>query len=249
MMITTSEMRGGATPSIDGRREVTGESMRDLRCTAAVVVAMLVLLGPMASAQEPAAPRIDPAGIDGHLLLCGDGKVSRDALEQFLTLTGAAGRVLIVTAPGSRDDRHFTRQLQDEAEKRKIRVSEFRVDPEKPASEEELRLVFAGVTGIWLAPAPVTEVDKALAGPFLGRACQAVLKRGGVLAAAGPPVPALGQARGGDKGELVRALRWLPGMALEVVPEDAKSRLSAHMKRYAGLVGCVIEPGAALLAH
>ena len=74
-----------------------------LRRSSCIVALLFILTSFWATARpsggEPAAPRprLNPAGLEGSLILCGDGETSASAVQRFLELAGGkTARVVIV---------------------------------------------------------------------------------------------------------------------------------------------------------
>ncbi len=135
-----------------------------------IISLVLLLLSVPASAQTP---RIDPAGIDGAVLLCGRGAVSRAAYQRFIDLAGGVKAKIVIVAT----DKAATVPAALVPSAKKKEVHEVRVV--HPANaREELRTA----TGVWFMideskwKNPVAPTEE----------CRALLKRGGVIGAEGP---------------------------------------------------------------
>lgn len=123
-------------------------------------------------------PRMDPAGIDGSILLCGSYKASPEMFEKFVELAGGAkAKIVILTFNKAPFGRPPLQELI-EAAKAKEAAEPVLVD------YADAKKALGAATGIWLHVDSVSPMKKSLSEAFLHDECQALLKRGGVFASA-----------------------------------------------------------------
>lgn len=133
----------------------------------------LLFLLPSLAWSGDAKTRIDPAGIQGALVLVGPGKAPEEAIDRFLKLVGAAKGDWVLVEGAEKANP----SLWEKAKSHILKGEEIRKDG-------------ADVSGVWLEPEDAALVRKRLRGS-LGDLCRGVLKRGGVVAAAGKSTEAL----------------------------------------------------------
>ncbi|MBI1831687.1 MAG: cyanophycinase [Planctomycetes bacterium] len=192
--------------------------MKSIHRWFAVAVALIVFAG-FSSAQTP---RIDPAGIGGALLLCGQGDVSSPALERFLELAGGDNAKIVVVIANNKTKLPAGLAASGE----KLRVAPVKDAPEKLRS----------ATAVWLMVESAAEWRDAMKQHRLHDECQALLKRGGALGAAGAGAELIGNE-----------LRLLPAGVVEARAPDQASKLAERLQKMPGFVGYPIDPGAAML--
>ena len=209
-----------------------------------LLIASLLLCLPASALAQPRS-RIDPAGIDGALLLCGRGDISQAAVEIFFELAGGDKAKTVVLACGASEQVLPTyRLLRDYAEMKKIppvRLLHLAADKE-PGYNFDQSLEKA--TGVWLV-GPFDAPWRSVAKRFpIEKACLAVLKHAGAIGASGSGVELASRERLDDPKSDVPTLALLPNSVI-----DARNRalLKDAIKRYRNLAGYDIEPGAAML--
>ncbi len=138
----------------------------------------LVLLPCSAMAQ---APRIDPAGIPGALLVCGGGEVSEAAFDRFIDLAGGAkAKVAIVVVDDLKAGAEIQGGLRASAKKKDAAAPELMGCKAAKAALPKL-------TGVWLVLGsfPPLNWREHLKDNPLRDECLALLKRRGVVATSG----------------------------------------------------------------
>jgi cyanophycinase len=213
----------------------------------------LVCLSPL-PAQDKAGPRerLRPAGIDGTLLLCGEGKVPEAVLKRFLELAGGDKAQMVLLAANAGD-----------AEKAAVRTLTEEMQACKPASltvlsawapagaaADTARDALRKATGVWIAGG---KADEKL-GPAVETELREFLKRKGVLAAAGRSAALTGhRLLIAEAGPARTAKGWdfLPGAILDLSPnpEDAVKHFRTALTKEPGLFGIGIPEGSALLVQ
>jgi cyanophycinase len=174
-------------------------------------------------------PRIDPAGIGGALLLCGDGEVSQLAWDRFVELAGGAkAKVVVVVADEQTSLPHLSSALkkQDAGESEIVHLKDV---------AESMRKA----TGVWLGWSGDRRwTDSARPNPVF-EAFADILRRGGVVASSGSGAELIASRR---------AFNLLPGGMVErATAEQGGTKRPALPHVLPGVVGFQIERGAALL--
>src|ERR1700722_19082685 len=90
----------------------------------------IVFLGCVSSAVHSQTRRIDPAGIDGALLLCGGGSVSQEAQDRFIALAGG-DKARIVIVKTKETPKEFIEQLTAAADKAKAAAPDVHLITDK----------------------------------------------------------------------------------------------------------------------
>jgi cyanophycinase len=186
---------------------------------------------------------IVPSGILGALVLCGSGKVSDPAIDRFFEWAGGIkGQVVILSA--GKGDELYHKRLQERAEANKgPRVVTVQVDDAGAARQ------LGTANGVWLT-GDASALRKALLGTALEDACQGVLQRGGVLAAAGEAAGLMGKvALNGNS--VASGTGFLPdgAIALRTSAEGDDNSLTELLKKQPSLVGYEIDPESALVVR
>src|SRR5437870_998748 len=107
----------------------------------------------VAGGQPPAKQAIVPHGIDGALVLCGEGEISKDALEQFCAMAGGKnGRVVVVRSRESaKIEQALTQRLLESWEAKNLEsFAIVRVPLASGENAEELKQL-TKATAVWLA--------------------------------------------------------------------------------------------------
>jgi cyanophycinase len=201
-------------------------------------------------AQDKAGPRerLRPAGIDGTLLLCGEGKVPEAVLKRFVDLAGGDKAHMALLAAGVGEaEKAAVRALTEELQA--CKPTSLTVLPEG-ANADTARDALRKATGVWIAGGMRDEK----LGPVVEAELRELLKRKGVLAAAGRSAARAGHRHlTADAGQARTAKGWefLPGVVLDLSPrhEDAERHFRDVLTKEQGLFGIGIEEGAALLVQ
>jgi cyanophycinase len=139
---------------------------------------LLSLLISPAVADPPVPPRLDPAGIQGTLVLVGDERPADATMRRFQDLAGGDKARIVVLATGEREPAEKLVEVW-KARKGAAVVLIHRPDTTNAVADKEaLANALKEATGVWLLGSPVffqtEEFSKAL---------RAVLARGGVVGA------------------------------------------------------------------
>ena len=198
-----------------------------MRWSAACLFAF-VLIAVRVSSAEP-AERLNPAGIDGAILLVGDGAVADAFKKQFVELAGGE-KARLVILPSDKEI-----QGDKDGEKLEAAWKAF-----KPASVAVLRGInpklpaaLKDATGIWFGDSPTAAGMTPLA---------ECLQRGGVIAAPGAMAERMGCAYGYRIADNKDFTHFLPNVLIGASPKF-EFRLVPGLPT----VAITIDPGTALL--
>jgi cyanophycinase len=221
----------------------------------ALLSALLSWLTPAAADDKPARPRLRPSGIDGALVLCGDGKVADGAARRFVELAGAAKAHLVVlaTGDGPADKETTAKRLRPWQDRQPASVSLLQTGSRKTAAEAGFVTPLREATGVWLeedSPARFTEI---YGGTAVAKELRALLQRGGVVGGSGAASRLCGRltpAEGKD-AKTVTGLDLLPGTVVDTLsPEaDGNRRLFSVLDRDPALLGLALDRGTALVVR
>jgi cyanophycinase len=212
----------------------------------AVVCVALLCQGATAWGQT-ATERIDPAGIGGALLLCGQGPVSREAVATFFELAGGAkANMVVAVLPGDETHKSIVERLKGHDRTKPgmvLKVQEADATKEKMAA---LAAALNGATGVWIA-GDVRSAGADARAP-LAKECGALLRRGGIIGAAGTGAPMLARGPRGETKATVAGLGLLPGSIVDAPMTGAAApAANDEIIQRGGAVGFRIEAGAAIL--
>lgn len=188
-------------------------------------IGLLVLILTLASAS--AQPSINPAGIEGALLVCGRGEVSPAAYQRFIDLAGGDKAKIVIVAT----DKAATVPAALVPSAKKKEVHEVRVV--HPADAKE---ALRTATGAWF----MIESSQWRNPAGLIEDCRALIKRGGVVGAEGPEAVLVPQIFDLLPGGIVETDAGDARMIVEAIPPD-------RIKPKARPIVFLIEPKCALL--
>jgi len=204
--------------------------------TLRLYVLLALFVADPASAQMQ---RIDPAGIDGALLLCGSYQATPEMFEKFVDLAGGAKAKIVVLTFDKAKWSAPPHKFLAEAAKAKGAAEPVVID------YDDAKKAFPEMTGLWLHVDSASPMGRVIGENLLGEQCKRVLKRGGVVASAAAGVRYVATkelARNGSP-----CLKLLPESLVELRPKDKPSRLAKSAQAWHGLVAYEIEPDAAML--
>jgi len=218
-------------------------------CTHGLLLSITFFLALQAFANPTALPRIEPAGIDGSVLLVGDEDVPEPILTRFLELAGGKkGRVVIVIAEpeAAAEIPAEAGRLIEIARRLAVEIVPLRIDSRAAADDAERLTSLKTATGAWLsvrrpvrpsALAPVPQVEREIiAGSSLEAELRGLRKRGGIVGT-GAAVESLGPMLLPD-ARIVAAAK-----------SDASPPPDGEAQGAKGVVGYEIQPGSALLVR
>ncbi len=226
-----------------------------------VLSALLLFLGLTvlpAQPDTPAKKRIDPAGIEGALILSG-ADIPTAALERFVALAGGKekkARVVVIhyIPEGKPPAGEISPVKAFKGEPFKEKIESFTtiaLAPQQKLKDEELETL-KKATGVWL-----TGIDPEKAVPLSLSAaeikeCANALKRGGVVAGSGFTALQFGEqyAHPFSANGMYGGLRFLPDSLVGPAAKPGDKLTVAKLMTFnPGRVGYEIEPDAALLVR
>jgi cyanophycinase len=221
-------------------------------------LALLLLISLTTAGQERAQDRtelrtrINPAGINGSLLLCGEGKAPEVALKKFMELAGG-GKAHLVVMPAPDTDKAALRTLTDTWQTRN--PESILVLPGWSLSKGEVTEALAALrraTGVWIDGSATLQGH--VLPPAVLKELQDVLQRKGVVATSSGATGLAGHAALIADDSSVKSVQgWdlLPGTAIDVSPRqaDQEKHFQAALSRSQGLVGIGIEAETAWLVR
>ena len=183
--------------------------------------------------------RIDPAGIDGSLVLCGSYKASPEMFDAFVELAGGAkAKIVIVTFDKAKYGGPPRDALTDAAKKR---------DAAEPVviDYEDARNAIPETTGLWLHVDSVSPMARVLKEPRLPEVCKKILQKGGVIGSAAAGVRYVASKELAING--APCMKLLPDSMIDLLPKGKTSRLPKSVNSWKGLIAYEIEPDAAMI--
>jgi cyanophycinase len=229
--------------------------------TLALCLAGLLLLAgsalvPSIRAQDKPEPRerIRPSGIDGSLLLCGEGQPSRAVVKKFLELAGGdKARLVLFLAAADGTDRAVLAKLTEEWQASQPEsVVVLPAWSHKAAEGNGTLDTLRKATGVWIGGGARSK-DEALETTLEPELRELLQRKGVVAATAGAAARTAQRHLMADGAEVKAAAGWdlLPGAVLDLSPRKAEqqSHFQAALSRGQGLFGIGIEEGAALLVQ
>lgn len=187
-----------------------------------------------------AGERIDPAGIDGSLVISGAGRPDQ-APEQFCQLAGGENaRVVVLRFDASELSRTETLQVLGQWEANRAHSFEVQrvgdgIDPAGAIASMK------SATGVWLIAGGQARLKAATRGDGLQVALAAVMERGGVVGGSGAAADAFGDAE----------LGLLPGSFIDSqhLERVSASPLGTALETNPSLVGYELGRGTALVVR
>ena len=203
----------------------------------AFVFAVLAIFTVNVRAQTP-LPRIDPAGIPGTLALC-NGDAPPETLAPFLKLAGGKNaRLVVLRTPGDKGKTN-TLRLHEAAELEKAQsFAVLRFGWDDADSHANAVKQIQDATGVWIARGDPTKQHTFLTKTPIGKACRAVLERGGIVAGDARLVASIALDEPKQKTE-TRRMGWLP----ESIVGPSEEAVAAAIKDHPGFVGYVLGEG------
>ncbi len=199
-----------------------------------------------ADTPQPGEPRkvtrIAPEGLPGHLVLCGAGPVSKNAVKFFATALPKKNAQVVVLAVGkdSKQTKKVLATLQAQESTKKVSFS-LAVFPETNKQKQQLTTMLHEANGVWLASmskaGELTDGQKRTLLTHLRK----VLARGGVVGSSGTATLWLAEKHlGSDKAELENigsGLGLFPDSVFAFARKKQKSGLASVIKSRASYVG------------
>lgn len=172
-----------------------------------VFLALLVAIAlPVGTAAQP---RLDPAGIDGTLLLGGSAKLSDTVLDRFAELAGGRkARLVVLTGKkeAAAPDPLLVPWKNREVES--VVASSFRDAADMP--DKNALAVLSQATGVWIDRDSTTLILAISDNVPLLNGLRALLRRGGIIGTSGEGSGALGRLFLPARRDIESGLAWLP---------------------------------------
>jgi cyanophycinase len=200
-----------------------------------LILTSFLALVMVAAAEEKSTrpPRLNPAGIDGALLICGD-KVPDTVRDRFAQLAGGDKAKLVLVSA----DKDTPKEREDWQARKPASVVVVSLSSREAANDTEILKPLRQATGVWLQGGiyPGTTLEKEL---------QAVLARGGIV---GGTTALTGTVLIGEEKRLQRGFDLLPGAMIAPHTGEKRWQPFAHvLEKQPHLVGLDIGEEAALL--
>jgi cyanophycinase len=201
-------------------------------------------------------PRLDPAGIDGSLVICGGGNIPKAATERFMELAGGKGAKLVII-PTARFDADQVKQdevVSQWKDRGPASVVALHTRSREISDQRAFVAPLAKATGVWFEGGSQDRIADAYVGTAVERELSALLKRGGVIGgtSAGAAIMSRVMIAGGNpEAKTMQGLDLLPGAVIDqhFLKRNRKPRLNGVLARHPGLVGVGIDEGTALVVR
>jgi cyanophycinase len=187
-----------------------------------------------------AQPRIDPAGIDGALLLAGSHDIAPATFEKFVELAGGAkAKIVILKLAPANPPTHIKLQDGLAVAAKKLDAAEPRVVEIQTAKKD-----MAEATGVWLQADSPGSWDEAL--KITGE-CQALLQRGGILGVSDSLISMLGSHSRYSSAKAA-SMALLPDALIDWTrARGGLLRPLGQLKQLRGIVGYQVDRNATML--
>jgi cyanophycinase len=215
--------------------------------------ALLVTSLLVATAQggRPSAPKlgdIDPAGINGSLVICGGGKLPDPAVSQFLRLAGGenARLVVIPTASERADERGLDSFGTIWRERGFPTVDVLHTRDKEVANSDRFLTLLKSATAVWFTGGQQSLLVEAYVGTRVEDELYALLDRGGSIGgnSAGAAIQSrLMIAFGNPNATVMQGLDFVPGSVIDqhFKARDRLSRLTRVLADHPGFYGLGID--------
>lgn len=204
----------------------------------------------------PQLADVNPAGIDGALVICGGGELPPAALEQFVELAGGEdAELVVIPTAGERADKtdeSTWTSVWNERGIQSVRVLHTR--SREIANSDEFIAPLQSATAVWFDGGLQSRIADAYVGTQVEREIHAVLQRGGVIGgtSAGAAIQSrLMIASGNPDAVLMQGLDLFPGAVIDqhFKARNRQSRLTGVLDAHPGYVGLGIDEGTALIVR
>jgi len=201
-------------------------------------------------------PRLDPAGIDGSLVISGGGNIPKAAIERFMELAGgkAANLVIIPTARSDADQARQDEAISEWKHRGPASVVVLHTRSRTTADQSSFVAPLLKATGIWFEGGSQDRIADAYVGTAVERELYALLKRGGVIGgtSAGAAIMSRLMIAGGNPdAKTMQGLDLLPGAIIDqhFLKRNRKPRLNGVLAKHPELLGVGIDEGTALVVR
>ncbi len=204
--------------------------------------------------EKPAAPApLRPAGIDGVLVLAGDGQLPGTVLDRFQELAGGGQARLAVIAPAGGDaaEGPMKQRVEYWQAHRPTSVVVLRPRSQQQAADPKTLEQLRQATGVWIEGGPTVRLGADLRDAGVAKELLTLLRRGGVVGGTAAGAAVLGQRLVTSEGSApgtAAGLDFLPGTVIDPHFADSRRpRLPGVLAKNPGLVGFGIGEGTALV--
>src|SRR5262245_22540697 len=205
---------------------------------------------------EPKAPRerLNPAGIDGALVICGGGKTPDAVLERFLQLAGGENAHLVVIPTASeRADKEPAERLLEPWRARKVASAVLlHTRSRDTANDGRFCAPLRGATAVWFGGGSPSRIADAYVGTAVERELHALLRRGGVIGGTSAGAAVMSKlmiASGNPEAKTARGFDLLPGAVIDqhFSQRERQVRLLGVLEKNPGHFGVGIDEKTALV--
>ncbi|MDB5337667.1 MAG: cyanophycinase [Planctomycetaceae bacterium] len=204
---------------------------------------------------RPSAPRFDPAGVRGSLVLGGGGTLPNAAREQFVKLAGGKDAKIVVI-PTALDDAALEKgetSLKSWEETKPASAVLLHTRSRDEANRAAVFEPLKEATAVWFDDGEQARIISAYRGTAVEREIQEVLQRGGVIggASAGAVVLCGMLVADGDAGDVRPGRNLLPASVIEphFIERKKESRLASTLEKRPELFGMGIDEDTAVIVH
>jgi cyanophycinase len=227
-----------------------------LLCAVPVAVMCHGAQEPCGESKSSTPTRLNPAGIEGALVLHGGGKLPDAVAERFMELAGGekANVVVIPTAGEQADKAEGAALLEPWKSRKAASVVLLHTRSRKTADQVEFLEPLRKATGVWFTGGSQTRLSDAYVGTAVEKELYAVLKRGGVIGgtSAGAAIMSRLMIAGGEPHATTGiGFDLLPGAVVDqhFLARMRQPRLLEVLDKNPGLFGIGIDEGAALIVR
>ena len=196
---------------------------------------------------------LQPAGIDGVLLLAGGGSLPDAVLDRFQELAGGGQARLLVIAPAGADaaEGPMKHRVEYWQAHRPTSVVVLRPQSQQEIAEPKTLEQLRQATGVWIEGGDAARLGTDLRGTSLAKELLTLLRRGGVVGGTAAGAAILGRLVVTSEGaapDMAAGLDFLPVSVIEPQFADTRRpRLLGVLAKNPGLVGLGINEGTALV--
>lgn len=149
---------------------------------ALTLLTLVLLIEPVVAA--PPAGWIQPAGIDGSLIIAGGGELPASIIDSFIELAGGsqAQLVIIPTASVRADDEHASQQILEQWKKYPhASVTLLHTRDRETADSEDFVQPLLKASGVWIGGGSQSRIAEAYLGTRVEKELVRLLERGAVI--------------------------------------------------------------------
>jgi cyanophycinase len=219
----------------------------------------LLLLKPQSRAEDRSATRdrLNPAGIEGALVIHGGGKLPDAVVERFMELAGGekANIVVILTAGESADkSENGTALLEPWKSRKAAAVAVLHTRSRKTADDAAFVEPLRKATGVWFTGGSQARLAETYVGTAVEKELHELLKRGGVIGGTSAGAAIMSRlmiVAGEPHAQTGAGFDLLPGAVVDqhFLVRKHQARLLEVIEKHPGFVGFGIDEGTALIVR